>query len=169
MSSPSRTRLPSSTRSSASRPWILADTTALRRATRYPEAARIGVPADTPPPPVRVALAVSTVTARKASRARNAYSPPNTSSTGISSSSGQRHGLFAVWSRSMRSEASSPFRSLNVISSEPPILSPPARDRKAIGGAGGAHDTRHAQDSNGDTRDLDHMFRAPASPPAKQR
>ena len=70
MSCPSRTRVPSSTRSSANRPWILAETTALRRATRYPEAASTGEPATAEPPLDSAAEAVWTSVARSASRAR---------------------------------------------------------------------------------------------------
>jgi hypothetical protein len=111
MTSPSRTRAPSSTRRSASRPWIFAETTALRRATTYPDAVSSAVPDGASPDLSTRGVVVSTSVAAKTPRPHEKTELAATMNTGRAMTTTQalrreRGG----WS-SRRSEASSVVRS----------------------------------------------------------
>src|ERR1039458_3696894 len=93
------------------RPWIFDETTDCRRATRYPEAVRIGVPAIGPLPLCTLGVTVCTSTAPKAARARTKYSPPAATMASSSKTTSQRHLPRRGASRSIRNDASSSFRS----------------------------------------------------------
>ncbi len=109
--SPVCTSLPSSTRSSERRPWIFDETTASRRATRYPEAVSTGVPAAAEPVCSITGETAVTSTLEKLPALRHASAPAPAAIT-ITASRIQTPLRDFSGSSLRRSEARSAFRSL---------------------------------------------------------